>query len=267
MSSDDKPLSEMLIDCEAEIAAVKRKLVLAVAGIFVFLALATLMWILAGITSPEPAGSTPGGVAFLLSLATIALSVFWWNRREAVKALEVRRAKLNDQKRRTRVDPATDDTGVLEPQAAYRERIPDLISEYRNRASYYRRIHSWLQSVVIVGSIAASSITSLAIAIQAVQWIAAIVTFGVGVAAGFIGYFKYRERSMYLRQTADAIEQEWQAAELQIRHYRSLSPRELLSTLAETIELLREEQRKREQQLEQPSDESRPSAPQDSVGS
>ena len=34
------------------------------------------------------------------------------------------------------------------------------------------------------------------------------MTFAVGIASGFMGYFKYKERSFYLQQTADAIESE-----------------------------------------------------------
>lgn len=74
----------------------------------------------------------------------------------------------------------------------------------------------------------------------------------MGIAAGFTGYFKFRERAMNLRQTADAIEHQLNAAELGIRRYRALGHEEALALLAEEVEWLREEQRKREQQLEQP---------------
>lgn len=57
---------------------------------------------------------------------------------------------------------------------------------------------------------------------------------------------------MNLRQTADAIEHEYNAAELGIRRYKNLSDEERLTLLAEEVEWLREEQSKREQQLEQP---------------
>jgi hypothetical protein len=62
---------------------------------------------------------------------------------------------------------------------------------------------------------------------------------------------------MNLRQTADAIEHEYNAAELGIRTYKKLSREDALTALAEQVEWLREEQRKREQQLEQPP-ETRP---------
>jgi hypothetical protein len=82
--------------------------------------------------------------------------------------------------------------------------------------------------------------------------VAVILSITVGTSAGFIGYFKFRERAMNLRQTADAIEHEYNAAELGIRRYKNLSDEERLTLLAEEVEWLREEQSKREQQLEQP---------------
>jgi hypothetical protein len=62
----------------------------------------------------------------------------------------------------------------------------------------------------------------------------------------------FGERAMNQRQTADAIEHEYNAAELGIRKYRSMGDQEALALLAEEVEWLREEQRKREQQLDQP---------------
>jgi hypothetical protein len=74
----------------------------------------------------------------------------------------------------------------------------------------------------------------------------------VGVSAGFTGYLKFRERAMNSRQTADAIEREQNAVTLGIRRYRHLPKDEALARFAEEVESLREEQQKREQQLDQP---------------
>jgi hypothetical protein len=87
------------------------------------------------------------------------------------------------------------------------------------------------------------------------KWVAVVLSISVGIEAGFTGYFKFRERSMNLRQTADAIEHEFNAAELGIRRYRGQEADELLAELDDQVEWLREEQRKREQQLEQPVEE------------
>ena len=86
------------------------------------------------------------------------------------------------------------------------------------------------------------------------RWAAVFLTGAVGISAGFTGYFKFRERSLYLRQTADSIDREYKAAELKIRRYKGLTEEDGLVALAEEVESLRDEQRKREQQLEQPSE-------------
>ncbi|KNB50369.1 hypothetical protein AC230_26510 [Streptomyces caatingaensis] len=78
------------------------------------------------------------------------------------------------------------------------------------------------------------------------------ITFSVGAAAGFTGYYKWRERAFYLQQTADDIERHATAFELGIHPYDDPDEDVRLAKLAKEIELLRAEQRKREQQLDQP---------------
>ncbi|WP_157513972.1 hypothetical protein [Nocardia concava] len=68
-------------------------------------------------------------------------------------------------------------------------------------------------------------------------------------SAGITAYFKFRERSMNLRQTADAMDQEMQALILTIRRYKGKNPRAAEVEFAEEIERLKEDQRKREQQV------------------
>lgn len=77
-------------------------------------------------------------------------------------------------------------------------------------------------------------------------------SFTVGLAAGFMGYFKFRERSFYLQQTADAIEAEDNAMTLGIGEYQKLAWPDALAKLVDRIEYLRNEQRRRQQQLDQP---------------
>jgi hypothetical protein len=81
------------------------------------------------------------------------------------------------------------------------------------------------------------------------------VSLLVAGAAGIAGFFKFRERAMNQRQTADAIEHQYNAADLGIKRYKGMDPEQALAELAEAVELLREEQRKREQQLEQPAEQ------------
>jgi uncharacterized protein YutE (UPF0331/DUF86 family) len=63
-----------------------------------------------------------------------------------------------------------------------------------------------------------------------------------------------KERGYSLQQTADAIEYEIACANRRIYGYRGLDTEQVYSKLAEEIERLKNEQRKRQQQLEQASE-------------
>lgn len=85
------------------------------------------------------------------------------------------------------------------------------------------------------------------------------VTFAVGIASGFMGYFKYKERSFYLQQTADSIEQEWEAVEIGVGRYKKIEDEdEALAEFVEEVHRLKSEQMKRQQNLEQPPDSRNP---------
>lgn len=127
------------------------------------------------------------------------------------------------------------------------------IEEYRNSARGYRRIHNRFQTVIIIGSLVTTAISTAAVRYNVLEWVAVAVSFSVGVSAGMTGYFKFRERSMNLQQAADDLEQEYKAVELRIRNYRKIADtEERLVEFAERAESIKSEQRKREQQLEQP---------------
>ncbi|TCO49323.1 uncharacterized protein DUF4231 [Kribbella antiqua] len=137
-------------------------------------------------------------------------------------------------------------------QYTYREEIKSELDALRKGAARYRRTNNYLQAVIIVGSLAATSITSLALAEETLRWASVGTTFAVGIAAGFTGYFKFRDRSFYLQQTADAIEYERNCFDLGIGRYKGRSEQEALVELVEEVERLRAEQRKREQNIDQP---------------
>lgn len=110
--------------------------------------------------------------------------------------------------------------------------------------------------IIIIGSVLATSVTSaLGFGlIDALKWIAPVISIVVAISAGVTAYFKYKERSFNLQQTADAIEQEYVAVDLGIGYYKGKQQQEALELFAERVELLKDEQKKREQQLEQPPD-------------
>lgn len=68
-----------------------------------------------------------------------------------------------------------------------------------------------------------------------------------------MGYFKYKERSFYLQQTADAIETEWEAVEVGVGRYKDASDEPArLALFVDEVHRLKSEQKKRQQSLEQP---------------
>ncbi|MFF1815981.1 SLATT domain-containing protein [Kribbella sp. NPDC058245] len=141
---------------------------------------------------------------------------------------------------------------TLPRQYAYWDELGGELETLRRSAAYYRRINNYLQSTVIVGSLAATAVTSLSLADEALRWAGVGTTFAVGLAAGFTGYFKFRERSFYLQQTADAVEYERNCFNLGIGRYKGKPEQEALVELVEEVERLRAEQRKREQNIDQP---------------
>ncbi|GAA3148340.1 hypothetical protein GCM10020001_084650 [Nonomuraea salmonea] len=64
-------------------------------------------------------------------------------------------------------------------------------------------------------------------------------------------FFKFRERSFGQQQTADAIKKHYKAAELRIGEYEGEDEETALTLFARNVEILKDEQRKRELQLEE----------------
>ncbi|MER6535132.1 DUF4231 domain-containing protein [Streptomyces sp900105755] len=137
----------------------------------------------------------------------------------------------------------------------YRETVPGAIEQYRADGLRYRRIHNFFQSIIIIGSLATSTAASLAETPAPFKWITVGTSFAVGLAAGFTGYFKFRERSFYLQQTADSIEEEYDAVNLKVGRYKgSADDAAALLDFTDRVETLKNDQRKRQQQLDQPTE-------------
>ncbi|SHH04573.1 DUF4231 domain-containing protein [Streptoalloteichus hindustanus] len=135
----------------------------------------------------------------------------------------------------------------------YRVESLEDADDYRAQARRNRRVHNFFQGIIILGSIIVTSLTSAGLEEPWFRWAAVVTAALVSVSAGFTGYFKYRERSFNQQQTADAIEKEYVAAELRIDQYDGCSEEQALRKFALKVEDLKEEQRKRELQLEQSS--------------
>lgn len=137
----------------------------------------------------------------------------------------------------------------------YKEDAYSDIDQLRTESRRYRRLNNTLQGFLIIGSLAATGTSGVATELPILRWVTLILTFLVGISSGFMGYFKYKERSFYLQQTADAIEQEWEAVEVGIGRYKRIDNEDdRLAEFVEEVHRLKAEQMKRQQNLEQSSE-------------
>ncbi|MCW1100084.1 DUF4231 domain-containing protein [Streptomyces sp. RS2] len=134
----------------------------------------------------------------------------------------------------------------------YREASLDVIAAYRAQASRNRRVHNAFQLVIITGSIVVSTLTAMNEGSNAVlSIVTASLSALVGISAGVTGYFKFRERGTTSQSTADDIEKNYNASGFQLGDYKGMEETARLVLYAGTVEKIKEEQRKREIQLEQ----------------
>ncbi|GAA0402713.1 DUF4231 domain-containing protein [Streptomyces luteireticuli] len=191
----------------------------------------------------------------LFTIPTLAALISWWGLRGDLHAKQNDLTKQH-LRRRSLLRGPEQGPGGPRPFQEYRDAIPSLRDEYRQGAERYRKRHNTFQLTVIAGSILTSVATTAAAQQRELSWAAVSLSAIVSIAAGIIAYFKFRERSLNLQQTADSIDLELQAFALGIRRYRGLSSEEAAISFAEEIERLKEEQRKKELQLEQPPEAS-----------
>jgi hypothetical protein len=150
-------------------------------------------------------------------------------------------------------------SSVTDQRALYRENIHEVIDEYAALSRRYRRRHNSLHALITIGSASIAAVAALDPGLNWQKKVIIGISFVVTCASGFSGYYKFRERSYFLQQSADAIEEELNAALLGVGEYSDFSPHqheELLARFAQRVESLRNEQRRRQQQLDQPAEQS-----------
>ncbi|MBD3010132.1 DUF4231 domain-containing protein [Streptomyces sp. 5-10] len=196
-------------------------------------------------------GDTNGLIGFFGLASTVGASFYWYHLRLSLSKKHTDNLKLESERKHLLAEEDRS-RSVRGAFAEYRETIPLVRDEYRRSAERYRARHNRFQLTVIVGSILTSVSTTAAAEQGFWSWAAVAVSALVSISAGIISYFKFRERSLNLQQTADTIDLELQAYQLSIRRYKGMTPEEASSTFAEEVERIREEQRKKELQLEQP---------------
>jgi hypothetical protein len=141
---------------------------------------------------------------------------------------------------------------TTERRDGYREHIPRVIDRLRRDTRLYRRIHNWFQWGVFFASVGTTATTAFWETPQPGKTILIVLGSFLAFATAVTGYFKFRERAYNLQQTADQVEQHATAFDLGIAPYADADAAVNLERFAENVETLRMEQRKREQQLEQP---------------
>jgi hypothetical protein len=204
------------------------------------------------------AGDVITGVALIAVLAYNIGGIGQSRRQIAESRLQLAKLREAERDARTRLISG----GLTRLLWTYHSDVVTTIEEYRDHALKYRKIHNRFQTIIIVGSLATTAITTAAAtSYSLLEIVAACFSFAVGISAGMTGYFKFRERSMNLQQAADELDLEYKGAELGIHAYRTLANEEdRLLTFAERAESIKNEQRKREQQLEQPPESASASA-------
>ncbi|MDQ2906981.1 MAG: DUF4231 domain-containing protein [Chloroflexota bacterium] len=139
----------------------------------------------------------------------------------------------------------------------FAEDISQKVQQYTRGANYNRRSYYLLQIVIIFCSLLVTGLTSGLtglVSILGKPWITPAISFAVSFLTAMVTLFRFRERGHNLQLTADAIQYEISCATKGIFGYKHLSAEDAYIKLAEEVERLINEQRKRQQQLEQASD-------------
>lgn len=136
----------------------------------------------------------------------------------------------------------------------YMHQLPSLIKSYRKRADTYRRWFIVLQLITIFLSAAITSLSGGWLdKYVSIPWVIPVLGALISILTSFTLFFKLREKGTNLQQTADTMDWEHLACTLGIGKYKGLTDAEKYVLLAETAEQLRQEQQKRQLQLEQSS--------------
>ncbi|WP_328604958.1 DUF4231 domain-containing protein [Amycolatopsis sp. NBC_00345] len=146
-----------------------------------------------------------------------------------------------------------DELKLLKVRHQYRESASVVIDEYRQQAAKYKRRHDRFQTITIIGSVVTSAITTASVSFSLFRVAAIVISLVVGIATGINGYYKFRERSFNLQQASDSVEREYNSVQLRVGKYAHCSDEaDAYRFFCQQVEMIRDEQAKRQQQLEQP---------------
>ncbi|MEV4835453.1 DUF4231 domain-containing protein [Nonomuraea sp. NPDC049486] len=201
-------------------------------------------------TSYRGAFSVIGTIAALVSTAAAVFFLL-----KARPEIDEIRYKLHELQAQRLHLAAAQEANPLVALRIYRVSALDDIQDLEERANQNRRTANIFQWAIIIGSVAATSLTGAAATNPDIEawfrWLAAAISAVVSISAGATGFFKFRERSFGQQQTADAIKKHYKAVELRIGEYEGDDEETALGRFAHSVEILKDEQRKRELQLEE----------------
>lgn len=217
---------------------------------FISLILATLLGytVVMGLWNEQPVATRYISLALVILLLFAMLAAFWFNRKKLVDFdIETRNLAHDRQEMASRIALES-----VESLRIYREASRDLIQAYRQRAKHNRSIHNYFQAAIIILSALVSTFTALSGELPNLRWATVVLSTTVTISAGLTAYFKFRERGYNLQSTADEIEKHYNAAEFRLDDYSDIEDEpQRLRTFAKHVEKIKEEQRKKELQLEQ----------------
>lgn len=209
--------------------------------------------VIVGLWKSQPVFTRWAGLIIVNCLWVVMGWALWKNRKKVVDRTGALRNALQDRQTAAAKLPLDSPSGLR----IYREASLDLIDQYRKSANKNRRIHNVFQGIIITGSIVTSTLAAMNEgSSQVLRLSAASLSALVGISAGVTGYFKFRERGYNLQSTADDIEKHYNASQFMLDEYAGrddeppLPEAERLRMFARYVERLKEEQRKRELQLE-----------------
>ena len=139
----------------------------------------------------------------------------------------------------------------------YQEELASTIAKYKGRANRNRSLYYFIQMIIIFCSLLVTGLTSglnNLIKVFGNPWVTPAISFSVSFLTAMVTLFRFREKGHNQQQTADAVEFEISCYKKGIFGYKNLSDTEAFTRFAEEVEKLRNEQRKRQQQLEQSSE-------------
>lgn len=203
-----------------------------------------------GLWREEPVTTRYVGLIALLILCIAVGVLVVKNRRKIIEFdVGVRNLGHDRQSAATRIPSSS-----IESLRLYREASQDIVAQFRTRATRNLRAHNTVQAIIIIGSVTASTTTAVMAGEHPLSWISTGLTAFISITAGLAAYFKFRERGYNLQSTADEIEKHYNATQFRLNEYSKGGDEgeaDRLRLFAENVERLRDEQRKRELQLEQ----------------